>query len=135
MISYPITVCITIALHVIWAVSLVIDPTAINATGLRTMLLVARDTDMAAAIFAAVAVAATVGLISKGRFLRVLLILPQQAVLWFSVMGAINAMWLGQFADGVQRSHWFLIVDQMPVVLIALGHTLALLLIADRVND
>ncbi len=39
-------------------------------------------------------------------------------------------MVLGQFADGIQRSHWFLIVDQIPIILIALGHTTALLVIA-----
>lgn len=132
---YPIIVCVTIALHLIWSVGLALEPAAVNATGPYAILIVARSPNIAAAIFAGVALLAIAGLLLKRRRYRFLLILPQQAVLWFSIFGAVNAMVLGQFADGVQRAHWFLIVDQVPTVLIALGHTIAILLIAGKRGD
>ena len=127
---YPVVICVTIALHLIWALGLAMEPAAINATALHTLLVIAKSPHMAAAIYAGVAMLAIVGMAAPSRYARVILILPQQAVLWFSVVGAAYAMFLGQFADGVQRAHWFLIVDQVPVILIAVGHTAALLLIA-----
>jgi hypothetical protein len=131
---YPISICMACVLHVIWAVGLWVEPASIHATGLYTVMVIARDTTIAALIFAGVAVLATIGLASKRHAVQVAMILPQQIVLWFSVVGALHAMYLGQFADGVQRAHWFLIVDQVPVVLITLGHTAALIFIAERRN-
>lgn len=129
---YPITIVITIMMHAVWSIGLMFDQEAINATGLHTVLLLARHPAVAAFLFGAVAISAAGGLVIKQRYLRVFLILPQQLILWFSIVGAGYAMFLGQFADGIQRAHWFLIVDQIPVVLIALGHTAALLLIAEN---
>lgn len=129
---YPISITIACVMHLIWAVGLGIEPGSINATGLHAVLVLARSPEMAAFIFASVATLAMFGVAFHHPGLRVALILPQQGVLWFSVIGATNAMYLGQFADGVQRAHWFLIVDQIPVVLIAIGHTAALLFIAER---
>jgi hypothetical protein len=43
-----------------------------------------------------------------------------------SAAGAIEAMWLGQFADGVLRPTAFIAADQMYTVLAALGHTVAI---------
>jgi hypothetical protein len=130
---YPISICMACIMHMVWAVGLMLEPGAINATGLYTVLIVARDTITASAVFGSVAILAMVGLRTGwDRALGVLLILPQQIILWFSVVGAAHAMYLGQFADGVQRAHWFLIVDQLPVILIAVGHTAALLFIAEN---
>lgn len=131
---YPISICVACAMHFIWAIGLAVEPTAINATGLFTVLIIARDSYIAAALYGLVAVMAMIGVMSKRPEWRVLLILPQQIILWFSVVGAVHAMYLGQFADGVLRERWFLIVDQVPVVLITLGHTAALLFIAEHRN-
>ena len=129
---YPIIICVTIVMHFVWSISVGIDPGAVHATALHTVMTVAGNPAVAALIFGSVAMVAALGLTMRDRYVRVFFILPQQIVLWFSIVGAGHAMWLGQFADGVQRSNWFLIVDQIPVVLIALGHTAALLLIAEN---
>lgn len=118
----------------IWAVGLYMEPAAINATGLHTMLTITHSPIAAAATFGGVAALAFMGLFARRRWLCALLLLPQQAALWVSVVGAANAMAMGAFADGVQRTHWFLIVDQVPIILIALGHTAALLLLAERAD-
>jgi hypothetical protein len=128
---YPLSICIAIGMHFIWSIAIGIDPEAVDATAVHTMLSVPGiNYALAAMIFGAVATMAAIGMVLRGTKARVLFILPQQMVLWFSFVGVTHAMWLGAFADGVVRSHWFLIVDQVPVVLITLGHTAALLLLA-----
>lgn len=130
---YPLSVCIACALHLVWAVGLLHQPDAIHATGLYTIMAISGDSvTIAAAIFAAVAVLASVGLVFRptSGLYAAIFILPQQVVLWFSMVGAAHAMWLGVYADGVARTSWFLIVDQLPIVLIAFGHMAALLFIA-----
>lgn len=129
---YPISICTACLMHIVWSVGLVLQPDAIHATGLHTVLVIAREPIYAAFIFGLVAFLAMVGIAAENIAARVTMILPQQIVLWFSVVGAMRAMYLGEFADGTVRAHWFLVVDQIPVVLIALGHTAALLLIAER---
>lgn len=127
---YPISICIACAMHLIWAAGLLMEPQAINATGVYTILVIAQSPTIAAAIFFSVAVMASVGLLFENPLIRTLLIIWQQLILWFSMIGAVHAMYLGTYADGVERVSWFLIVDQIPVVLIAYGHMLALLFIA-----
>ncbi len=136
---YPTAVGIAVALHWIWAAGLTLDPLSADATGPHAMLelvayLFGGNALMAAAIFAVVGTMAAVGLVVRGRWWRLAFIAPQHAVLWVSAIGAINAMALAQFADGVTRTHWFLIVDQVLMVLIALGHLVAgnYLLMSDR---
>lgn len=126
----PTVVGITVALHLTWATGLFFEPSAINATALHTMLILTGDPFLSALIFGMVAILAMLGILTNPLADRILLILPQHLVLWVSTVGVFYAMYMGQFADGVPRSHWFLIVDQIPVVLLAFGHTVALILMA-----
>ena len=133
MTYYPIVICIAIALHISWAAGLTIEPSVIHATALHTLLRVTGSPQIAAFVYGTVAALAIAGLLSPCRSVRVWLILPQQIVLYaFSVSGVAYAMFLGQFADGTSRTHWFLIVDQIPIILIAFGHSAALALIAGK---
>lgn len=126
---YPISVCLAIAMHLVWSIGIFLDVTAVNSTATHTMLLAVGPLT-AGIIFGAVALIALAGLIVDHAMVRFVMLLPQQMVLWFSLVGATHAMVIGTFADGTVRTPAFLIVDQIPVVLIALGHTAAMLLIA-----
>ncbi len=126
---YPISIVMAITMHLVWAVGLLIDNAAVNATGLHALHTIFQQHDITtAAVILAVVAAAVTGLFVRGTQAKVLLLIPQQILLWFSVAGVSYAMLIGRFADGVQRSHLFLVVDQIPVILVALGHTAALLL-------
>jgi hypothetical protein len=57
-----------------------------------------------------------------------ILLIPQQVILLLSASGALSAMFLGHFADGVERSRAFILADQCHIVLAAIFHTLALIL-------
>jgi hypothetical protein len=54
--------------------------------------------------------------------------MPQQAVLLLSASGAIGAIILGQFADGIPRDWQFIAADKIDVILIAIQHAIAVML-------
>lgn len=127
----PLTICVAIAMHLIWSVSLGVDPSGMGVTAISMLQAVPGvNYVIAALIFGTVAFLATIGLIMREPALRVMFILPQQVTLWFSFVGVAHAVWVGHFASGYVASPLYLLMDQVPVVLIAIGHTAALLLIA-----
>jgi hypothetical protein len=103
------------------------DPAAGNATAVHALLqLVSRPA--AISIYGVVALLAAFGLFYRRGCVWCLL--PQQFVLMLSAVGAGMAMWAGAFADGVARPPAFIIADQMPAILAAIGHTYAIITIA-----
>lgn len=131
---FPTVVALAVALHLLWAAGIILEPSSVFATAPSSVLvlmgIVTGSQQWAPAIlFAAVAMLAGWGLISTSPW-RHLWMVPQHLVLSISAIGAMHAMWLGEFADGVTRTHWFLIVDQSPIVLITLAHLTALIFIS-----
>jgi hypothetical protein len=111
-----------ILLHFTWALCLLDDTAAANATAVHTLV---HYIPIWQAVIVYVIVAAMALLHSVVK--TALLLLPQQFVMMVSAGGAVYAMYLGQFADGVQRSHAFLVADQAPAVIAAVFHTIAIL--------
>lgn len=64
-----------------------------------------------------------------GRRLLALALIPQQVLLIISAGGGIAAAVRGHYADGVTRPWQFIAGDQLPVILIALLYTTAILVI------
>lgn len=118
-----------ILLHLTWAVALLFDRAAGNATAVHTLLHFVPDI-VAVDIYVGVAGLALFGLFYRKSIMKPLCLLPQQFLLMVSAGGALWAMWLGQFADGVQRSHAFLVADQAPAVIAAALHTYAIFMVA-----
>lgn len=54
-------------------------------------------------------------------------LIPQQIILLLSAFGCLQAVILGHYADGVVRSHLFILADQLPNILIAFLYTIAIL--------
>ncbi len=104
---YPISIAMAISLHLVWAVTIIIDPSAIDATALHT-LGETMGADFASAVYGSVALIALAGILVPQKWLRVLMLCPQQFVLWFSLSGAAHAMMLGTFADGTMPSEPYL---------------------------
>lgn len=122
-----------IALHLLWAFLLVWNESATNATALAALSrLFPAVTGLVIVLFV-VSLLAICGLFYRGNGpWGILLLVPQQLALGVSAAGAIRAMWLGQFADGVERSHVFLIADQCPAVLAFSVHSATILFLAVR---
>jgi len=115
-----------VLLHLTWCAALLYDSAAGRATAVHTLLDYVSPT-VAAGIYFAVAGCALLGFFCR-RVATPYYLLPQQAIMMISAGGALQAMWLGQFADGVQRSHAFLVADQAPAVIGAFLHSLAILI-------
>jgi hypothetical protein len=122
----PLIIVYAILIHLTWAVTLLFDPAAGYATAVHTLLNFVSDTS-ATIVYFVVAGVAIIGLLYRGFSKPALCMLPQQLIMMISAGGAIWAMWLGQFADGIQRPHAFLIADQSPAVIAAVLHTYAIL--------
>ncbi len=125
-----IMVLFAVALHLFWSAALMIDRAALNATAINALARFVQPPALIALLIA-VALMAMVGMLFR---LPWWLLVPQQIVLMMSAAGAIEAMWLSQFADGVLRPAAFIAADQIYSVLAALGHTVALVTYSNRID-
>lgn len=125
-------VLFSVALHLLWAVLIFHDHSAVNATAVHGVGKFIESPILLAMTFAGVAWCATLGIFTRLPWI-VLLLIPQQIVLLFSAVGVVEAIWLAQFADGVVRSRSFLAADQIYTVLAAVGHTFAMIAHAKRI--
>ena len=125
-IKYPIIILYCIFLHILWGVLLVVDYTSGNITTLYDLTHLFGHA-LPYILIGVASLAAYPLFFSMGLVWSIIMIIPQQLILMISAMTAINAMICGCFADGVIRSHLFLVSDQGTFVLAAIFHTLALI--------
>lgn len=130
--TVSIMVLYAVALHLAWGVFLLIDDVATNATAVHALFRYIHPPELLSAVVVGAAIAALLAMFSHAP-LFVAMLLPQQALLMMSAAGAIEAIWLGQFADGVIRPHAFIAADQFNSVLAAIGHTAAIVLHTIRI--
>lgn len=131
--AISIMVLYAIALHVAWAVILIFDDSALSVNAINALHRYISFTPLLIAVIFGAAAMALIGLFTTLPWILIFLI-PQQALLMMSAAGAIESMWLGQFADGVLRPHAFIAADQIYSVLAAIGHTVAIIAHARRIN-
>ena len=120
-----IMVVYAITLHLVWAFILLFDDAATNATAVHALFRYIHPTLFLSYVIGAAAFAALLALFSEKPWI-VILLLPQQILLMMSAAGAIEAIWLAQFADGVIRPRAFIAADQFYSILAAVGHTAAI---------
>jgi hypothetical protein len=133
--SISIMVLYAIALHFLWSIILLFDQSALNVTAVDALFDVTKWLSLPVAAVSVVtgvaAFLAMAALCSRWSW-TVWLLLPQQILLMISASGAIEAVWISQFSDGVIRSRGFIAADQMHIVLAAIGHTAAIIVHAMR---
>jgi hypothetical protein len=131
--NFPIILMAVVQQYLV-AFSVIIDEKAKQTTATHILdVIFPNKTEGLLLILAATM--ACLGFRMKNKIDNVLMLLPQQLLLYLSAGGAIEAIWRGHFADGVERSHAFLLVDQCPLVLIAFFHSWALMLILKYGED
>lgn len=108
--------------------SILFDGSARNATSVHVLDMLLPRGGEPFLLFLAAGLAA-LGFWCRKRVDNVLMLMPQQLLLYMSAGGAAEAILTGHFADGVIRSRAFLLADQCPMVLIAIFHTWAMMLI------
>lgn len=115
-----------VALHLIWAIAGIHDHSAYNSTALAAIFRMFQDATPVILIIVAVLAFIAVEL-RQTAVVTFALILPQQTVLIISAFGSLHAMIAGHYADGIERSQAFIVADQVPAILAALGHTAAII--------
>lgn len=134
---FSIAVAICVVLHFWWAALILFgDGTAVHATALFAVYRFVGWGSQTLTGLALVFVAALAlwGMLTRRPWIVVSL-LPQQVVLMISLIGAVQAIWLQQFADGVERPFAFIAADQIDTILLALGHTAAVISHWYRLNE
>ncbi|MDB5612076.1 MAG: hypothetical protein JWP25_8976 [Bradyrhizobium sp.] len=129
-----IMVLFAISLHLWWAITLAIDSSALSVNAIDALYRYIHPLPILIAVITGAATMALIGIFTELPWVLLFLI-PQQVLLMMSAAGAIESMWLGQFADGVLRPHAFIAADQFYSVLAALGHTIAIIVHARRVTQ
>ena len=111
-------------LHLLWGVLLFASPTSTHATVtaffvdvFHWRLLVALLLGTASVLSIWVVYRAPVYTWRTG-----LMLTPQAVFILLAATGAVQAILTGEYADGVQRSHWFIAADQAPPVVAAVCH-------------
>lgn len=119
-----LVVVFAVCMHIVWGACLIFDPNIVGVTGINTLSYVIDNPALLGFSLLGVAALAAIGIAEKHMFAFALM-LPQQAVLFISSWGALHAMLIGQFADGVPRPHTFLITDQCHLLICAVLHFIA----------
>lgn len=131
--NHPVSIMVmyAVTLHLWWCAMIMTDDSAMNATPVNAIHRYVHSPTMLSGLLLVVAVLALSGTFCRKPYL-VLLLVPQQIILLMSAAGVIEAVWLGQFADGVVRSRVFIATDQANSVVACIGHTAALIAHARR---
>jgi hypothetical protein len=89
----------------------------------------APNTADTAALLVAVGAAAIIGYVSGIRLglPALAVLLPQQMLLTASALGAVEAIARGRYPDGTVRAWQYIAAAQMPIIVLAVTQTLALL--------
>ncbi len=125
---YPIIILYAVALHLSWVACIFIDQSSYSGTALSAIY--NWFGNATPYVCFSVAIAALAGIERRRRLFGLSLMLPQQALLMLSAMGAVEAIASGHFADGIERSRAFIAGDQLPAILAAIGHSIAILKVA-----
>jgi len=129
-----IMVMFAVTLHLFWAAVILLDGgNALGATGIAALYRYFHPTAVLIAVLTSASIFTIVGFTSKYPW-SVLFLIPQQILLMMSAAGAIEAIFISQYADGVIRAWSFIAADQAYSVIAAIGHTLAMVMFVLRRN-
>lgn len=125
---FPISVLVASGVHLVWALGLLMDTAAQRATAIHALVLVVGGTPLASTVLVVVSLLALAGSFAPSlrRTPRVLMLLPQQCVLIMSTISACDVVATGTLLDGSQKPVWYLVVAQIPIVMITAGYLLSL---------
>ena len=128
VINFPI-ILIAIVQQFLTAVALVWDPQAHYATSIHILYEVLPNSKVLAGFLFMSAFMAGASFSMRRKVETIMLMVPQQLMLYLCAGAALHAIAIGEFADGTQRSSAFLLADQVPIILLAVFHTWAMVLI------
>jgi hypothetical protein len=118
------------ALHLAWAGLLLFSTTAGHATTTASLIAYLPIGRVGVALFlaaASIAALATLFRMDGPSLWTAVALTPQGLLLTMAALGACNAIWFSHFADGVERSRWFIAADQQWALWLWAFHVYAVL--------
>jgi hypothetical protein len=115
-----------VLLHITWGCLLLASPTPYGATALHVYDGVPRVV-LVAVLFAASGLAMWGATRRRPSWQGLASLLPQQAILTLSAYGAVAAVAVAHYGDGVPRPRLFILADQAPALLALVLHTAAVI--------
>lgn len=128
LINYPI-ILIAVVQQLIIGFGLLWDFDSRMVTAVHALYQVALVPALLPYGMIAAAMLSVVGFFMNKKIITLICMLPQQLLLYIAAGGSFRAIWFGHFADGVERTHIFILSDQAPSILIAVFHTWGMILI------
>jgi hypothetical protein len=125
----PLIAWYALILHAFWAITLAVDPVSRNATALNALVKVFGNFTMGVLI--SIVILTLIGLFwVRKRISTILLLIPQQLILFIAAEGSLMAVYRGTYADLVVRPRMFIAADQAPIILTAIFYTMAMIQVA-----
>ena len=119
-----------IVVHVITGIVLILNPDAGASTGPSSVVQLFFDSSLLAGVAMLIAAALATGA-HLYRPWRSWAYWPQQLLLVVAAIGALVAVVMGNYADGVVRPTLFIATDQLPVMLMPIFHAVAIIFSRD----
>jgi len=123
-----------IAVHMITGVVLILDPDAGASTGPSSVVDLFYGSHLVAGLAMLIAAALAIAA-HLHRPLRSWAYWPQQLLLIVAAVGALVAVVMGNYADGVVRPTLFIATDQLMVMLLPIFHAVAIVFSRDYTPD
>lgn len=126
--QYQVTFGMGSALHLIWALCVMMDPEAQKITSIHILFSLFSSTWVMVVLLTMLSVLAIIGSLLSNyyRVMRVMMLVPQQCILIMSSLGVSVVMITGELPDGSFRSHWTLIAGLAPIILMTCGYAVSL---------
>ncbi len=122
---------LAVTIHLLWGILILASGEMVTAiTAIHTTMSVLGTAQRVAFAYILASVLTLAAIIFEKRIGvagELLCLMPQQFLLMLSAFGAINAIWISAFADGIVRARSFLAADQGIAILVAIFHTLTIL--------
>lgn len=121
---------LVLAIHLVWAALISWSGSYIQSTPLSMITRTVGSPVILACVLMISCVSTVIGMNSRAALTRTLCFLPQQTLVSMTFVSSFEAVAAGQYADGVVRSFSFILSDQLPSMLIAVFHTVAVILLS-----
>ncbi len=116
-----------IGLYLITGTILLVSPEAMGITAMGEFNKFHIDNSFIGLIFILCGILTCHGLLIKNPILAISLCFPQLTLLAINSIACISAIFRGSYADGVIRPTMFILADQVPYVLAAILHMVAII--------
>lgn len=125
--AHPWVIYYAIFLHLTWGLLLLFTAAPLHSTPVGAVYKAVPNRFTLAVVLIQVGGMALVGIRRQRDMVGLVFVLPQQGVLTISAVAGVVASMSGHYLDGTAAGNWHIFADQLPTMLAAIFHTLAII--------